>query len=334
MYLSRPALIVLMSLLATPAFAQDIGAGVEAYGRGDYDRALREWRPLAERGDSEAQAGLGLMHARGQGVRQDYIEAIRWFRLSAAQGSAIGQSNLGLMYRNGHGVRQDYSEAVLMYRLSAAQGYALAQGSLGAMYQNGDGIRRDYVEAYMWYTLAAEQGHESANQARTALEPLLSVDQRSQALTRVIERQRRTADARPPKRTDLVDSAASPEVAADEPSANAPALLLAPLNAPGETAPEAPVLAISAPVPIVGGAAWRIQLASLNSRNDTEAEWTRLQLANSDLLRGLMLHVQQAELSKGTFYRVQAGPLKDQATAASLCNSLKSRNQDCLIVVP
>ncbi|MCZ6586817.1 MAG: sel1 repeat family protein, partial [Alphaproteobacteria bacterium] len=70
MYLSRPALIVLMSLLATPAYAQDVGAGIEAYGRGDYDRALREWRPLAERGDSEAQAGLGLMHARGQGVRQ------------------------------------------------------------------------------------------------------------------------------------------------------------------------------------------------------------------------------------------------------------------------
>ena len=164
-------------------------------------------------------------------------------------------------------------------------------------------------------------------------------DQRSQALTRVVERQRRKADARPPKRTDLVDSAAPSEVAAGEPLANAPAPLPAPLNAPGETAAEAPVLAIAArpeaaQVPIAGGAAWRIQLASLNSRNDTEAEWTRLQQANRDLLRGLTLHVQQADLSKGTFYRVQAGPLVDQATAASLCNSLKSRNQDCLIVIP
>ena len=85
---------------------------------------------------------------------------------------------------------------------------------------------------------------------------------------------------------------------------------------------------------IAENAAWRIQLVSLKSQTNAESTWTRLQQANSDLLDNLNLHVQSARLSKGTFYRVQAGPLADRATAASLCKSLKTRSQDCLIVVP
>lgn len=79
---------------------------------------------------------------------------------------------------------------------------------------------------------------------------------------------------------------------------------------------------------------WRIQLASLDSKKETEATWTAMQKANQDLLNGLTLHVQQTELPKGTFYRLQAGPLADLVSARGLCNSLKSRNQDCLIVAP
>ena len=79
---------------------------------------------------------------------------------------------------------------------------------------------------------------------------------------------------------------------------------------------------------------WRIQLASLGSRQQTETMWNKVLQANQDLLDGLSLHVQQATLPKGTFYRVQAGPLVSWAKAAELCRSLKSRSQDCLIVAP
>lgn len=89
-----------------------------------------------------------------------------------------------------------------------------------------------------------------------------------------------------------------------------------------------------APPAVVEDKPWRIQLASLDSKKDTEAAWTTLQNANHDLLNGLTLHVQQTELPKGTFYRLQAGPLTDLVSARGLCNSLKSRNQDCLIVAP
>ncbi len=45
--------------------------GYDAYNRGDYDTALKEWRPLAEQGNEAAQANLGFMYAKGQGVPQD-----------------------------------------------------------------------------------------------------------------------------------------------------------------------------------------------------------------------------------------------------------------------
>jgi len=66
--------------------AADFDAGLAALQKGDYAAALREWTPLAERGDAVAQFNLALMYYRGQGVRQDDKTALRWFRLAAEQG--------------------------------------------------------------------------------------------------------------------------------------------------------------------------------------------------------------------------------------------------------
>lgn len=104
------------------------------------------------------------------------------------------------------------------------------------------------------------------------------------------------------------------------------------------TAGETPLLAAlnqsRRQLDIVENAAWRVQLASLKSQTDAELTWAKLRRANPDLLDDLNLHVQSTRLTKGTFYRLQAGPLADHATATSLCNSLKTRRQDCLIVGP
>jgi uncharacterized protein len=48
--------------LAVPAW-EDGQAGVDAYKREDDATALREWRPLAEQGDTEAQVSLGVLFA-------------------------------------------------------------------------------------------------------------------------------------------------------------------------------------------------------------------------------------------------------------------------------
>jgi TPR repeat protein len=48
---------------------------------------LREWQPLADQGDADAQFNLGVMYDRGDGIPQDYAEAAKWHRLAAEQGN-------------------------------------------------------------------------------------------------------------------------------------------------------------------------------------------------------------------------------------------------------
>ncbi len=95
--------------------------------KGDYATALKEWRPLAEQGDAEAQCNLGYMYKGGKGVPQDDAEAARWYRLAAVQGLDRAQFNLGIMYATGRGVQQDYVQAYLWFSLAAAQGHGSAQ---------------------------------------------------------------------------------------------------------------------------------------------------------------------------------------------------------------
>jgi TPR repeat protein len=142
--------------------AQDFGAGVAAYERGDYATAFREMSVLSEQGNSSAQHNLGIMYSEGQGVTQDYREAAKWFRLSAERGNWYAQFSLGQLYRNGQGVTQDYREAAKWLRLSAEQGHADAQNNLGVMFVKGQGVTQDYIYAHMWFNIAASTGSSGA----------------------------------------------------------------------------------------------------------------------------------------------------------------------------
>ena len=122
--------LLLTLLVASPAFSADFQKGLTAYQSGDYATALREWTPLAEQGDADAQFTLGYLYKNGEGVPQDYETAVKWYTLAAEQGEAYAQFNLGLMYAKGTGVPQDYKTAVKWYRLAAEQGKASAQENL------------------------------------------------------------------------------------------------------------------------------------------------------------------------------------------------------------
>jgi TPR repeat protein len=65
------AVIVLVSAFAAPVTAGTFEDAVDAHARGDYPRALRLVRLLANDGDASAQFNLGLMYTTGQGVQQD-----------------------------------------------------------------------------------------------------------------------------------------------------------------------------------------------------------------------------------------------------------------------
>jgi hypothetical protein len=101
------------------------GRGVEAYQKGDYATALREWSPMAEQGEPAAQF------------------------------------NIGLMYFEGHGVPQDYARAAMWFERSAERDYTKAQRDLGEMYAIGQGLRRDYVHAYKWLNICAAKGDDT-----------------------------------------------------------------------------------------------------------------------------------------------------------------------------
>ncbi len=173
-------LVGLVFMLPTPALA-DFQAGLDAYNRGDYDTARREFRPLAEQGEAESQLALGLMYSTGEGVPQDDQEAVRWFRQAAGQGIGEAQYILGSMYLQGLGVVQDYGEAAQWYRRAAEQGNAAAQYNLGEMYALGRGVPHNYIQGYMWNSLAAAQGLKIAIRDQYVLESFITPEQLAEA---------------------------------------------------------------------------------------------------------------------------------------------------------
>ena len=155
--------IIILGLLLTgvnSAWASSADDAVQAYLRGEFNKAAVLLRPVAEQGDAQAQIYMGLLYERGKGVPQDYAESVKWYRLAAEQGKADAQYYLGNMYRNGNGVPQNGAEAVIWYRKAAEQGKSAAQNSLGEIYAKGKGVKRDYVKSYMWFNVAAISGHD------------------------------------------------------------------------------------------------------------------------------------------------------------------------------
>ena len=120
-------LILSMVCFVLPAWA-DYQAGMDAYNRGDFATALREWRPLAEQGDAKAQFSFGLLYENGDGVPRDYTKARQWYEKAAAQGDAKAQLYLGLQSSFGQGVPMDLVEAYMWYSLAAGNGNAHAPG--------------------------------------------------------------------------------------------------------------------------------------------------------------------------------------------------------------
>jgi hypothetical protein len=129
-----------------------------AYDRGDYASAMRLWRPLAEKGDPRAQTNLGVMYAKGRGIRQDYTAAANWYRKAADKGNVNAQTNLGVLYAEGRGVLRDDTVAAGWFRKAADQGNGRAQYNLGIIYSNRWSASYDDTAAETWFRKAADQG--------------------------------------------------------------------------------------------------------------------------------------------------------------------------------
>ena len=110
-----------------------IDAGRRALTNNDYDKALEQFKPLAEAGNSEAQSYLGSLYYVGKGVSKDFNEAYNWYKKSADQGNMDAQYSVGNMYLLGEGVEQNNSDAEKWYLLASEQGHVAAKNNLASL---------------------------------------------------------------------------------------------------------------------------------------------------------------------------------------------------------
>ena len=140
-------------MFTCPSYA-DFKEGGQAYLRGDYETAAKEFIPLAERGDHRAMYALGSMHSTGQGVEKDLKKSFELFSEAARNGRADAMHKLGLMYEQGLSVQQNLKKAARYYQKSAKKGYPLGQYRFGLLYMDGSGVKQNPVNAYAWLVIA------------------------------------------------------------------------------------------------------------------------------------------------------------------------------------
>ena len=107
---------------------------------------------------------------------------------------------------------------------------------------------------------------------------------------------------------------------------------IAPAKKPVAKKPPAKTLS-TASKPSAGGR-YRVQISSLPSETAIRKSWASLKGKHKDLLGNLPLIVERTVLSagRGTYYRMQVGPLSSKSQAATLCTRLKQRKLSCLVV--
>lgn len=158
---------------------------------------INYYQLLADKGDVQAQVGLGQLHYQGgRGVDLDYKKAMQYFKQAAAANNPIalaylgkiyldgsdevkadndtafkyfkrasdlknpvGMSGLGLMYLYGRGVEKDYNKAHSYFLKAAELGWVDGQLQLGNMYLTGLGVKKDYKQANKFFSLASQSGH-------------------------------------------------------------------------------------------------------------------------------------------------------------------------------
>jgi len=136
-----------------------------AFEAGDYPVALKELRPLAEKGDARSQYALGVMAENGFGMPRNLPQAAAWYLKSAKQGNTDAQYNLGAMYEHGIGMPANPGQAARWYRPAAEGGDIDAISNLGVLYEKGQGVPQDKVLAMALYNVSVAYDPNKGSQA-------------------------------------------------------------------------------------------------------------------------------------------------------------------------
>jgi tetratricopeptide (TPR) repeat protein len=299
----RPLLAVSAAalLFAAPAWA-DVKSGVDRWTRGDYAGAVAEWRPLADRGNADAQFNLGQAYKLGRGVPVNAGLAQSWYEKAARQGHEQAQVNVGLLLYNG-GRRQ---EALPWIRKAADLGDPRAQYILGTELFNGDLVAKDWPRAYALMLKAADGGVPPAADNLKAMEQFIPTEQRRQG-------------------TVLAQN-----MGRGGPTRGGIASLARPTAPPAKAAQPAPRPAAPAPArPASAGGRWQIQLGAFGNAAGAQRAWAGLRSRV-----GALASLQPQFVAAGAVTRLRAGPLADRGAADRVCAAARAAGAACFPVAP
>lgn len=326
-YLVAAALLV---AAAAPLSAQSVKAGIDAWQKADYAAAVAIWRPLAEKGNADAEFNLGQAYRLGHGVPTNLAAAKTWFERAAAQGHIDAETTLGLLlFENG-----DQAEALKWLKQAADRDEARAQLVYGTALVNGDGIAQDPALGYGYVSRAAAQGLAPAKETLEQLDGLLPIPDRKRGstLAREIASNARALNSAPgkaaaaPKPMKPVQTAKAK--AASEPPAMPPKELSATPPKPAVTtvAPVRkalpPAVTTVAPVrkgsppAVAASGAWRIQLGAFSQKRSAEALFAKV--AGKAALSGRHAFY----VPVGAITRLQVGPFETKGAAQAACNAV------------
>lgn len=126
----------------------------------DHEKALFYFEKAAELGNTNAMAYLGKIYMDGSStVEQNTKLAYEYFKKAADQENPVGQSGLGLMYFYGKGVPKDYSKAFEYFEAAAKKNWVDGHLRLGIMYHKGLGVKKNFKQALRYFQLASQSGH-------------------------------------------------------------------------------------------------------------------------------------------------------------------------------
>ncbi len=164
------------TMVSVPAQA-DVKTGVDAWTRGDFATAVREWAGPAAQGDPDAQFNMAQAYRLGRGLDADPQQAEALYALAAAQGHVKAADNYGLLLFQ-RGARE---EALPYVSAAASRGDPRAQYLLGIAHFNGDLVAKDWRRAYALLTLANSAGLPQARGALAQMDEYISLEDRQAA---------------------------------------------------------------------------------------------------------------------------------------------------------
>lgn len=292
---------------ALPAHA-DTKAGVDAWSRGEYELAVKEWRQPALAGDADAQFNLGQAYKLGRGVKTDLDVALDWYRKAAAQGHVQAADSCGHLLH----YQTKISEALPFLTASSDRGEPRAQYLLATELFNGINIGKDWVRAYALMTRASSAGMASASRSLAQMDQYIPIEERQAGVVLAGELEQRA------------DRARTAQVSAFPIDSSPMTQKLAPVTLPPSSAAEEPNSAPVTSETSIGGG-WRIQLGAFSNTANAQNLWKKLAKNEAEL-------ADMAPILKtdGALTRLQAGPFATQAKAIAMCSKLKASGQQCI----